>query len=365
MLHSLKGHGLMDYSVEIEKAKKLLNEGSFILCSVQCGMILEDILKSSLNNLYNNPRGAHYKKVIRQSYSQNKKLTLGKLLINLKKTNAFKLLSDSYKIDIRSLNNIDFDLMVRIRNEAAHEGRNDLEDGADADAYIMYGYLLKLLNILAPVLNAFPNVPQIKSPDLKPAKVVHRPKKRTIIPIIGVDDKNDESIQKDTIEVSKNKRTGKFFIFLEKVSTSESNYIIPDGKIKVLSSDLFDEVEVFKKKFLLSNKLITPEQSERLELYEKEKKINRIDHPILKRVSGGEPGYIKKYRKLLESPNTVPSIMLRCIKSSGTIRWIDLKRILIEKYKYKESGSFGASLRVLSIDGHINIDGSGDEKLIS
>ncbi len=355
----------MDYSAEIEKAKKLLSEGSFILCSVQCGIILEDILKNSLNNLYNNPRGAHYKKIIKQSYSQNKKLTLGKLLINLKKTNAFKLLSDDYKIDIRKLNNIDFDLMVRIRNEAAHERRNDLEDGVDADAYIMYGYLLKLLNILAPVLNASPNVPQIKPADLKPAKVVQRPKKRTIIPIMGVDDKNDESIQKDTIEVNKNKRTGKFFIFLEKVSTSESNYIIPDGKIKVLSSDLFDKVEVFKKKFLLSNKLITPEQSERLEFYEKDLKSSKIDRPISKRDSNGEPGYIKKYRKMIESPNTVPSIMLKCIKSAGTIRWKDLKRMLIEKYNYKESGSFGASLRVLAIDGHISIDGSGDDKLIS
>ena len=177
--------------------------------------------------------------------------------------------------------------------------------------------------------------------------------------------KKEEPIPRDTIEVCKNKRSDQFFIFLDRVSSNKSHYIIPDGKIKALSSDLFHETEVREKKFLLTNNLITPEQSEKLKLYENELNNSRIDNQISKRVSDGEPGYIKKYRKMLESPNTVPSIMLKCIKSAGTMRWKDLKKILIEKYNYKESGSFGASLRVLEIDGHININGSGDEKLIS
>ena len=370
----------MDYSAEIEKAKKLLNDGNFNLCSVQCGIILEDILKFSLNNLCNHPNGSHMKSAIRRSYPYDEKLTLGKILIVFKKTDAFNLLSEFYKVNKKKLNAINFDVMLRIRNNAAHEGPNDLEDGTDADAHIMYGYLLKLLNIFTPVLDAPQKVPSIKlsqvqksqfsqknliKTDLKPATVVRRPKKRTIIPTIGINDKNDKPIHKDTIEVCKNKRTGNFFIFLDKVSTNESHYIIPDGKIKTLSLDLFYEIEVREKKFLLTNNLITPEQYEKLKFYENKLNSSRIDHPILKRDSGGEPGYIKNYRKMLESPNTVPSIMLKCIKSAGTIRWKDLKKILIERYNYKESGGFGASLRVLEIDGHINIDGSGDEKLIS
>ena len=367
----------MDYSAEIDKAKKLLNEENYILCSVKCGMIVEDILKNSLNNLYNNTKGAPNKNAI---YPYTGKLTLGKLIKVFKNPNVFRLLSDFYKINRKKINDIDFDTMLRIRNKAAHERREDSEDGADADAYIMYGYLLKFLNIFLPVLGVPQKVAAIKLSsvqkpqysqkkliitDFEPAKVIRRQKKKTVIPDSGINDKNNEPIKKETIEVCKNKRTGKFFIFLDKVSKNESHYIIPDGKIKTLSSDLFYEIEVRKKQFLLTNNLITPEQSEKLIFCENELNSSRIDHPILKRDSDREPGYIKKYRKMLESPNTIPSIMLRCIKSAGTIRWNDLKKVLIERYNYKESGSFTASLRVLEIDRYIEIDGQGDGKIIS
>jgi len=369
----------MDYSAEVEKAKKLLNDGNFNLCSVQCGRILEGILKITLKNLCGHPKCSHIKSIIRQSYPDDEKFTLGKILIIFRKNNLFNLLSEVYDIDKKKVNAIDFDVMLRIRNNAIHEVGDDLEDGTDADTYIIYGYLLKLIKIINPVLNIPQKVLSIKSlpvlkpqfaqknlteTDLKPTTVVHRPVKRTIISTISINN-NDESIHKDTIDVCKNKRTGKFFIFLEKVSAYEAHYIIPDGKIKALSSDLFHEIEVHEKKYLLTKNLITLEQSKQLKFYEEELPNNGIDHPILERDLSGEPGYIKKYRKMLESPNTIPSIMLRCIKSAGTIRWKDLKKILIERYNYRGGGSFGASLRVLEIDRHIKIDGSGDDKLIS
>jgi len=78
-----------------------------------------------------------------------------------------------------------------------------------------------------------------------------------------------------------------------------------------------------------------------------------------------EPEYIVKYRNMLKTPNSVPSIMLAIINSCGVIKWNNLKKKLIREHGYKESGSFGASLRVLKLDGYVKIGWHGDEKIIS
>ena len=79
---------------------------------------------------------------------------------------------------------------------------------------------------------------------------------------------------------------------------------------------------------------------------------------------GKNKSYIDKYRKMLENPNTIPSKMKRYIDEEGMVRYKDLKHIFVEEFGYKTetSGSIGASVRVLEVDGHIKIDGSGDNK---
>ncbi len=80
-----------------------------------------------------------------------------------------------------------------------------------------------------------------------------------------------------------------------------------------------------------------------------------------------EPPYIKSYRNMLKNANTFPSRMLKCIDHEGSVNCSRLKNILSEKYGYlsETSGSFSASLRVLLVDGYINISGRGDDKIIS
>jgi hypothetical protein len=68
---------------------------------------------------------------------------------------------------------------------------------------------------------------------------------------------------------------------------------------------------------------------------------------------------------MLNTPTSIPSRMLDIIKERGRISWKDVKHLLIERYGYSESGSFGASLKVLQIDKHIEIIGIGEQKILS
>lgn len=347
----------MNYSIEIEKAKKLLNECSFNLCSVQCGRVLEDILR----NAYNNKKDA-----FRQSYSYNGKLTLGSLLIIYKKNDGFSLLSDLYKIDKKKLDAIDFDTMVSIRNKASHDGQDDKDTKTESDAHIIFGYLLKLLTIISPFQKITPKDPvkPLPVPEPQPPKPDPRLKKIIYIPGAGKPDPKEPLPPKDTVEVCRNNETGKYFIYLGETTDKKSRYITPEGNIKELASNLFHQIEEQDKEFILTKKLITREQHEKLIFYKKALSndvANIIPHPQEQE----EPGYIKKYRKMIENPDSIPSIMLKLIKYKGSIRWRDLKKILIQDYNYKDSGSFGASLIVLKIDGYVKIDGKGDDKLIS
>ena len=77
-----------------------------------------------------------------------------------------------------------------------------------------------------------------------------------------------------------------------------------------------------------------------------------------------DPEYIVKYRNMLKNPDSITSKMLTIIKNSGAITWKNLKKKLMLEYGYKDSGSFGASLRLLELDKYIEIDGKGDDKLI-
>jgi hypothetical protein len=347
----------MDYSIEIEKAKKLLNENSFNLCSVQCGRVLEDILR----NAYNNKKDA-----FSQSFSYNGKLTLGSLLIIYKKNDGFSLLSDLYKIDKKKLDAIDFDTMVSIRNKASHDGQDDKDTKTESDAHIIFGYLLKLLTIISPFQKITPKDPvkPLPVPEPQPPKHDPRLKKIIYIPGAGIPGHKEPLPPKDTVEVCRNNNTEKYFIYLGEITDNKSRYITPEGNIKELATNLFKQIEEQNREFLLTKKLITHEQNEKLTFYIKALNNDVTDiKPHLQETK--EAGYIKKYREMLKNPDTIPSIMLKLIKNKGSIRWRDLKKSLIQDYNYKDSGSLGASIVVLKIDGHIKISGSGDDKLVS
>lgn len=83
--------------------------------------------------------------------------------------------------------------------------------------------------------------------------------------------------------------------------------------------------------------------------------------------NGRAPEYLSTYRAMLRRPDTLPSRMLRYIQNAQTLTYGDLKKACVRElgYKSESSGSIGASLKVLELDGHVVIDGFGDRKRIS
>jgi len=81
---------------------------------------------------------------------------------------------------------------------------------------------------------------------------------------------------------------------------------------------------------------------------------------------GGVPEYVKTYREMLKKPETLPSRMKEYINEVGSITWRDLKTECVHRFGCKSptSGSIGASLRVLALDGYVKITGRGEDRKI-
>lgn len=71
------------------------------------------------------------------------------------------------------------------------------------------------------------------------------------------------------------------------------------------------------------------------------------------------------YRKMLQDPKSIPSIMLRIVNERGEIGWDELLEIMDIEYGYSGTdGNLDGSLLMLNTDKHININGVGATKCI-
>ncbi|MBT3484072.1 MAG: hypothetical protein HOG03_12420 [Desulfobacula sp.] len=162
------------------------------------------------------------------------------------------------------------------------------------------------------------------------------------------------------VEVCKNSKSSNYFIFLEEQNDEKGLLILPNGESKCLELDKFHELEEQNLLELLKDGTLTKEQ-----LFKYEEYLNNDDHiekPI--NSSTNEPAYIDKFRKMLKNDNTVPTIMFEFVKSKKKVTWSEIKNHLTNQHGYSDSGSYSASLRVLFVDGYINIEGKGDTKTI-
>lgn len=81
---------------------------------------------------------------------------------------------------------------------------------------------------------------------------------------------------------------------------------------------------------------------------------------------GNEPAYITSYREMLQNPNSLPSRMRSFIDEVGSVSGDELRKVCVKQLgcKSETSGSIGASLKVLELDGHIRITGRARTKKI-
>ncbi len=82
------------------------------------------------------------------------------------------------------------------------------------------------------------------------------------------------------------------------------------------------------------------------------------------RPSGKEAAYINSYREQLKNPNNLISKIKRYIDEKHSVSFNELKKICVEKFGCKSdtSGSIGASIQVLLIDGYISQEGRADNR---
>ncbi|MBL7204916.1 MAG: DUF4357 domain-containing protein [Desulfobacteraceae bacterium] len=253
----------MNYQAEITEAKKLLQDGRYRLCSVQCGIITEAVLKELLNTFLSKADIAEFETITKELAKSKKKavenLTLGGLCNLFEKTNAFYKVSKHFNANMVELNLINLRTMVAIRNKAQHGGHKDLEEETEADSYIIYGSILKLLNCFK-LLG--PTVPPILP---KPPKEPPKPRVKPVV----------------SINVCRNKASGKYFIYVQDSGSDKILLIAPDCNVRTLERSLFGEIEEKDEKDLLLKGLISDEQVKKLHEY-----TNNIPSKKLKPIEG-------------------------------------------------------------------------------
>jgi hypothetical protein len=80
---------------------------------------------------------------------------------------------------------------------------------------------------------------------------------------------------------------------------------------------------------------------------------------------GAEPEYVRTYRGMLNNANSMPSTMHRIVEERKHIKWSELVEQLTKHGYIGRGGSLAASLKVLEIDGYLQVEGTGNSKSIS
>ena len=78
------------------------------------------------------------------------------------------------------------------------------------------------------------------------------------------------------MEICKNKRSNKYFIYIEKTGRDEALLVTPEAQIKSLKLNLFNEIEDREEAALLKNKILTEAQVKRFHEHRK----NRSDEIV-------------------------------------------------------------------------------------
>lgn len=251
----------MNYIAEVNKSRKLLGEGNYCLCSVQCGRITEEVLKDLFKIFLPKAEIQEFEVVKKQLALCKKRsieyLTLGELCNIYEKTNAFHKLAEHFSTDKKELNLIDLRKMVMIRNKAQHSGHEDREEDTGADAHIIYGCVLKLLKcfgFIDKMQTSITPPPGPKKPPKPPKPEL--PAETTLINF-------------ELINVCRNKASRKYFIYVQDSGSDKMLLITPDCNVRRLERSLFGEIEEKDERELLSKGLISEEQVMKAHEYNK------------------------------------------------------------------------------------------------
>ena len=82
------------------------------------------------------------------------------------------------------------------------------------------------------------------------------------------------------MEVCKNKRSNRYFIYIQNTGSGEVLLVTPEAQIKSLKSHLFEEIEEKEENYLIQSNLLSREQIQRLNDYKKNRSDEVVEHAI-------------------------------------------------------------------------------------
>ena len=164
--------------------------------------------------------------------------------------------------------------------------------------------------------------------------------------------------------VCSNNKTGKYFIVIDSTQETVMTLVTPAYKILQLQSSLFSESEYMDENILLQTGLLHENQIAAYYRYIEDYEKECVPQTGLNQ-SGVEPEYVRTYRNMLSNYNSMPSTMHRIVEERKHIKWYELVEQLTKHGYVGTGGSLTASLKVLEIDGYLQVEGAGNGKSIS
>lgn len=201
-------------------------------------------------------------------------------------------------------------------------------------------------------------------------KWTQTPKEPETVKVNGIENQLEESNGSEiscTICVCSNNRSGKYFIVIDTTQDDKLKLVTPKNEILMLQSNLFSEPEDVDEILLREGGLLNEEQLDSYYRYidEQEKELSEgAIHTAFKH-GGVEPEYVRTYRSMLNNANSMPSTMHRIVEERKHLKWYELVEQLTKHGYVGRGGSLTASLKVLEIDGYLQVDGTGDGKSLS
>lgn len=167
--------------------------------------------------------------------------------------------------------------------------------------------------------------------------------------------------------VCSNNKTGKYFIVIDSTQETVMTLVTPVCTILPLQSSLFSEPEDVDENILRETGLLNEEQIAAYYRYieEHEKELSEGVTQTGFNHGGAEPEYVRTYRGMLNNAHSMPSTMHRIVEERKHIKWSELVEQLTKHGYIGRGGSLTASLKVLEIDGYLQVEGTGNSKSIS
>jgi len=254
-----EGEGKMSsFNEQLHRAEQHLRPESYDVCSILCGKTMELVLKELLQ-LYLQKTTQEEQLPIRKEIASLRKrssdsLTAGEMANIFEKCNILRSFISTRKILIEDQRLPDLRTMVKIRNKATHDNVNDA-DLEKADAYVMYGSVLRLVKIADLLLSQ-----HTREDTSEGAAVVRQKMAPRRLQTDDVMAATPPMARRDMLTLYRNRSSGKYFVFLEEEDAGKMLLIIPTGQIKALDQNLFESALEEEEKQALRRNLILAEQ---------------------------------------------------------------------------------------------------------